>query len=387
MNQRVGYCTNIHAGVTLNEVKSNLEQYALPIRNRVSPNEVLPVGLWLSQTAAEELVCASTRDAFCDWLAAHQLEPYTFNGFPFGDFHQKIVKHQVYLPTWADESRLRYTKNLADIQCALLNDFEGESTISTLPLGWPTQQRDGSFLEKCSDHLIQVARYLVQLKERTGRSIRVCIEPEPGCILDTASDLVEFFQAYLFRADDAELVREHLGVCHDVCHSAVMFEKQVDAVAQYNSAGIVIGKVQVSSALQVDFEDVGSSASERLSQLSAFAEPRYLHQTCIERDGVVEFFEDLGQAISKPEFRKGLWRIHFHVPIFLQAIGRLGTTQAEITRLLECLKGASVQPQWEIETYAWNVIPEGFQGASLDETVAQEISWFQEQLRSVGNRR
>ena len=32
--------------------------------------------------------------------------PFTFNGFPYGDFHQSVVKHRVYEPTWADAERL-----------------------------------------------------------------------------------------------------------------------------------------------------------------------------------------------------------------------------------------------------------------------------------------
>ncbi len=378
MSTRIGYCTNIHAGVTLEEVKANLTQFAMSVGNSIGGDDALPVGLWLSQTAADELASRSQQERFRDWLIERRLNPYTLNGFPYGDFHQPVVKHEVYKPTWAEVARLNYTQRLADIQACLLDGFTGESTISTLPLGWPTKQVDESFYEKCASNLIELVKYLARLKTKTGIAIRVCLEPEPGCVLDTAGDLVAFFEEFLFANEDAGVVREHLGVCHDVCHSAVMFEKQADAVDRYRNAGIEIGKVQVSSALETDFDQTDDDNGALLEELSRFAEPRYLHQTTVNCDGRRTFYEDLGLAIADHgDSPRGQWRVHFHVPIFQKKIGRLQTTQSDILQLVEVVKKQHVFPQWEVETYAWNVLPENLQSETLSQSVSRELEWFQ----------
>ena len=177
----------------------------------------------------------------------------------------------------------------------------------------------------CANQLRICAVSLAELKIQTGRHCTICIEPEPGCILDTAEDTCQFFNEYLFTGSDAETVRIHIGVCHDVCHSAVMFEHQADAVQAYAQSGITIGKVQVSSAVEVDFQNLDDQEKlESLRTLSEFSEPKYLHQTCIKRPDETIFFSDLAEAIDAHPDPEGVWRIHFHVPIFASSLGQIG---------------------------------------------------------------
>ena len=102
-----GYCTNVHAGRTLAETRANLERHALAVKQRFSPDRPMGIGLWLSAKAAAELIAARQEPEFRDWLAERGLVPYTLNGFPYGDFHQEVVKHRVYEPTWWQAERLR----------------------------------------------------------------------------------------------------------------------------------------------------------------------------------------------------------------------------------------------------------------------------------------
>ena len=102
----LGYCTNVHAGESLAETIGNLERYSLAVKKRVSADEPMGVGLWLSAQAARELLEATgplTR--FRDWLDETGLEPFTLNGFPYGDFHGPEVKYRVYAPDWRDPAR------------------------------------------------------------------------------------------------------------------------------------------------------------------------------------------------------------------------------------------------------------------------------------------
>ena len=131
-NMQIGYCGNVHPGRTIEEVKSNLVEYSLEVKKLVRPDEPMGIGLWLSATSARELDDQKALLDFRDWLAEHGLLPFTLNGFPYGDFHQAVVKHDVYRPTWAEVQRLDYTVRLAEILNVLL-PAGVDGTISTLP--------------------------------------------------------------------------------------------------------------------------------------------------------------------------------------------------------------------------------------------------------------
>ena len=393
---KTGYCCNVHGGTTLDEVKQNLERYACQVKENVLPADTMPVGLWLSESAIADLgdespAHVAATDAFGDWLAERGLDPFTFNGFPLGDFHQEVVKHQVYLPTWAESLRLEYTKKLAIVQSMLLarsGTEPGFQTISTLPLGWPPVPKEvlfekgRLFLKQSATHLHSLARFLANLKQEQGNHVMVCIEHEPGCIFDSCDEIVRFFREYLFDCDSAlvDQTLAHIGICHDVCHSAVMFEDQATAVRAYKDAGIRIGKVQVSSAIKVNFEDDDDDSDRKLNQLAQFSEPKYLHQTSIRCPKSGErFYEDLSIAMAEEKDPTGEWRVHFHVPIFANQLGAIETTQNEIDLFLAALTEHDVSVEhFEVETYAWNVLPEEHRSIAGDlaSGIAEEMRWF-----------
>ena len=130
---QVGYCTNVHAGVDLDAIRTNLDRYAVAVRD-AGDSEDLGVGLWIPAEAARTL--AGDSSGFARFLRDRRLKPFTINGFPYDNFHKEVVKHQVYIPTWADPARSQYTCQLADILADLLEDEPEEvvGSISTLPL-------------------------------------------------------------------------------------------------------------------------------------------------------------------------------------------------------------------------------------------------------------
>lgn len=381
---KIGYCTNVHAGPTLEETKANLERYALRVKAIVCPDAPMGVGLWLAAPAAKQLIESHGAGDFASWLAAVGLVPFTFNGFPYGDFHQEVVKHRVYLPTWWQRERLDYTLQLITLQNELL-PAGLEGTISTLPIAWGNPLPSKSELEQAAKNLCAVAAAMARLKAETGRAISVCIEPEPGCYMQRSRDIVAFFNDYLFAGNNEPEVREHLRVCHDVCHAAVMFEDQADVLKRFASEGIQIGKVQVSSAVEARFDEL--SSSERIAafeQLSTFREPRYLHQTSVKQGLAIDhFFEDLPAAIASfPPGNEpsGTWRTHFHVPIYLERFGNLHATRSDIIACLAALQETSDCHHFEVETYAWGVLPPELKVAELSDGIAQEMQWFERAL-------
>jgi hypothetical protein len=396
-----GYCTNVHAGATLDETRANLEKHAVAVKARYSPDRPMGVGLWLSAKAAAELVddsgarpseprSGTPRRAFPtaqvaefgEWLAERGLVPYTLNGFPYGDFHQEVVKHRVYEPTWWQPERLHYTMQLVEIQDAILPPGL-EGSISTLPIAWGTPCPDRTELEQAAVNLRQAAAWMHQLEEEAGRLIYLCLEPEPGCVFSFADDAVHFFQWQLLGHEDEAIVRRHIRLCHDVCHAAVMFEDQDEVLRKYEAAGIAVGKVQVSAALRMDlelFEPPSEPArAEAIKQLSGFAEDRYLHQTVVSRGGEEIFFEDLHLALAAERAQpRGQWRVHFHVPIYLSEFGKLHATQEQIAECVAAVRRHSRCRHFEVETYAWGVLPPELKQPDLAAGIADELRWFDE---------
>jgi len=382
-NPQIGYCTNVHAGVDLMSIQSNLDQYAVAVRDSGDSDE-LGVGLWIPAEAAREL--AVDASGFAKFLRERRLRPFTINGFPFDNFHQDIVKHRVYEPTWADSQRLQYTCQLADILATLLHEMPEDQvgSISTLPLGWPDKLGSAEQLQDCGAALRSLADYLHELESRSGRHIVVAIEPEPGCQLDTTDDVIRWFETELPETHH----RRYLTVCHDVCHSAVMMESQAEVLTRLAAAGIGVGKVQVSSAIQVRWDQMSEERREEaVTQLAEFGEDRYLHQTGRRlASGAFQLAEDLPLLLA--DVRSGkvaiedekTWVVHFHVPIFLERFGHLETSQADVVECLRFLSEANLSPQFtghlEIETYAWTVLPQSMRQRGLAEDIAAEVAWL-----------
>ena len=388
MSHQIGYCTNVHAGVDLDTAQGNLERYACSARTMLGDDRALGIGLWLADEAARQTLVGKRLDDLKRWLEEHRLHVFTMNGFPQGNFHQKIVKHRVYEPTWWSPSRLDYTRSLVHILASLIDEGDVGS-ISTLPISWGSPAPSHQQLTMAAEQLKTLGRELAELYEATGKEIVLAIEPEPGCHIGCSSSLRTYFESYLLGGGNEKQVKKYLTVCHDVCHAAVMREDQKKELGLYRELGLRIGKVQVSSAIQVDWNR--RTVDERraaFQQLASFAEDKYLHQTsiCID-DAEMRLVEDLPQLLAEvedPSELSGSWRVHFHVPIFALKLGAIDTTQSEIQVCLESLRDdealcGSFTGHWEIETYAWSVIPKEFAPSDLAAGIASEIRWFEEQ--------
>ncbi len=373
----LAYCTNVHAGADLAQTRANVERFAPAVRRLFSPDHAMGLGLWLSASSARQLLAEQRVEEWRDWLAVRGLVPWTFNGFPYGDFHQRVVKHQVYHPTWFHRDRLSYTHDLIDIQHGLLPPGMAGS-ISTLPIAWGNPPPSEEELKSAASALRQIAGRLARLESETSRFICLCLEPEPGCVLQRSGDLVRFFERYLLGGSDEKLVRRHLRVCHDICHQAIMFEDQADVFRAYRDAGIGVGKVQVSAAVCMPLERLPAGQRDAaVAQLAEFVEERYLHQTVVRSGSAAPaFFEDLPLALDHADERVGEWRVHFHVPIYLDRFGALATTQFAIHECLAAAREMSDCRHFEVETYAWGVLPSELQQPDLAAGIADEMRWL-----------
>ncbi len=385
------YCTNIHAGETWPEVLAGLETHLPAIKAAVAPEAPLGVGLRLSATAAEALDEPAAFAAFREFLEAGGYYVFTINGFPYGAFHGQPVKEGAYRPDWSDPARLAYTNRLADLLARLLP--EGlTGSVSTVPGTFKPWIAGEATITAIVHNLVEHAAHLVALEARGGKRIVLALEPEPYCLLETIAETVDFFQTRLFGAQAVRqlaarsglngaaaeaALRRHLGVCYDVCHAAVEFEDPRASIAALRAAGIEIAKVQLSSALRI--RDLDSAATRRLRP---FDEPVYLHQVVARGgNGALERFLDLPEALARVEENFGKeWRIHFHVPIFLEQLEAFSTTQDFLREVLALHREDPVTEQLEVETYTWDVLPPAQREVAVSAAIARELNWVRDQL-------
>lgn len=361
----LAYCSNVHPADDLDGVAVQLERYAARVRERLEVDS-LGIGLWVGSPALQDVAAA---DRLAADLRRLRLEVVTLNGFPYRGFHDPVVKRGVYLPSWADPRRRYYTLGLAQLLARLLPDDVEEGSISTLPLGWRYLWGQGA-QDSARAALELVADGLARLEERTGKRIRLALEPEPGCTIETVAQAAEFL---------ADLAPDWIGICLDACHLAVQFEDAGDAVDRLEAAGVPIVKAQVSNALRIP--DPCSEAGRAL--LETFTEPRFLHQVRERVNGGVNGVDDLPDALAGGLPGDNEWRVHFHVPVHRAD----HTTRDELEATLARLVGGDVPAtrHLEVETYTWSVMPgEAHDDEDLVQGLADELAWTRDRVLALG---
>ncbi len=387
------YCSNIHPGESWAEVRANLGLHVVAVRDRLLPEGSFGLGLRLSARAAAELAEPAVLGEFREFLRCQRMYVFTINGFPYGAFHGTRVKEEVYLPDWRDPERLRYTNLLADLLAELLPDDAGlEGSVSTVPGAFKPAITGSGDVEAMVEHLLRHVAHLVHLRARSGRLISLALEPEPHCLLETVDEVVDFFERHLHgpaavarlieltgmeHDKAARALRDHLGVCLDLCHSAVEFEQPLECVRKLDRSGIRVLKMQISAGLRLPRLN-----TEAIQVLSRFDDAVYLHQVVQQGPEGLVRFADLADAIASLQgsMAQHEWRVHFHVPIFLDQLGPFASTQAFVREMLAIHRSRPVSMHLEVETYTWGVLPEPFRSGTVDEAVARELLWVRKEL-------
>jgi sugar phosphate isomerase/epimerase len=361
----LAYCSNVHPADDLDGVSAQLERYTARVRERLDV-PVLGIGLWVAAPALADEAAAAR---LAEQLERLQLEVVTLNGFPYKAFHAPVVKRDVYWPNWTGDDRVNYTIGLARLLARLLPDDVEEGSISTLPLGW-REGWDAGAQAAALLGLEQVAAELERLQAETGKRIRLALEPEPGCTIETIAQACDTLSGF---------APDWIGVCLDACHLAVQFEEPVAAVKRLRDAGVPVVKTQVSSALRVP--EPGSDAGREL--LARFDEPRFLHQVRECVNAHVEGTDDLPEALEGGLPAQREWRVHFHVPVNSAE----HTTQDELSATLAALAGdeAPLTRHFEVETYTWSVMRDAPQDdEGLVAGLAGELEWTRDRLVALG---
>jgi hypothetical protein len=400
----LGYCTNIHAGETWADHFAALRQAVPELKRRLSSDAPdadtsFGIGLRLSNVASEELELPENLVAFQHWLAENDCYVFTMNGFPFGGFHDTVVKDQVHAPDWTTEARVEYTKRLFRILSVLLpvddlgNAIQGG--VSTSPLSyrhwfeWEQPAARDYIFSQTTQNVLEVVAELIQLRRQTDRLMHLDLEPEPDGVIETADEFITWFTDYLlpmgieqlseqFGLTDEEAeatICEHVRLCYDVCHFAIGYERPAEVLDKLKKYGLRVGKIQISAALKAEFSADSEGRATVKQAFEQFNEPTYLHQVVARTtQGDLLRFPDLPEALVALDDTHAEWRAHFHVPLFVADYGVLKSTQDDIREVLKLQADRRFTNQLEVETYTWGVLPDDLKKDIVD-SIEREMKW------------
>lgn len=373
----LAYGMNVHPGGDAAAWHAALASTVEPLRRRLGHRGPFGLAVRLDAAGVRHLLDDETaRERLVAAHGAAGLVPFTGNAFVAGRFHGAGVKEQVYAPPWEDRARPEYTVQFARLLAAF-HAPGARLSLSTAPGSWKAWGGGAPAETTRAQALVATARALADLEGRTGVTVRLGLEPEPGCTLETVEETLAFFQGPLARAlVGHEACARFLGVCFDVCHQAVRHEDVGGGLERLLDAGIPIVKVQLSVALEVP--DPGDE--EARAALARFEEGTYLHQV-VAPDGAggLAFAPDLGVALADPAWRRRApWRVHFHVPVDRRRmVGGLATTAAALDAALDVVARRPEIEHLEIETYTFDVLPaeerrEGPDGPLVEGLLAEQ---------------
>lgn len=386
------YCSNIHAGESWDDHFKQLKEHIPAVKKQVSPDKPFGIGLRLSNMASIELLEGKNIGLFQQWLHDNDCYVFTMNGFPYGGFHHTAVKDKVHAPDWTTAEREAYTIRLAQILSVLLPDGM-DGGISTSPLSyrfWHTTEQMPAVFEKSTLHLLAVLDQLIQIKQSTGKSIHVDIEPEPDGLLGEGKEFTDWYIQYLLPlgipyiaklfgcSDDiaAFHIKEHIQLCYDICHFAICYEDHAEMIKQIQKLGIKTGKIQISAALKAELPAEPEKRAPVIESFERFNEPTYLHQVvAMQKNGALKRYADMPDALADADNTEVTeWRAHFHVPLFVEGYGVLQCTQKDIAQVLSIHRQQPFTAHLEIETYTWEVLPDD-KRLPLTQSIVREMQW------------
>jgi hypothetical protein len=386
------YSTLVHPADNWDQLWTSLNTYLPKVKARVSPGAPFGACIRLAAPTAELLAASGgERAKLKRFLDDHDMYVYTVNAFPYGAFKGTVVKEQVYEPDWRTEERTRYTLNVADILADICR-ADISPSIQTAPLGFKPNVTGPDVVASYTEHVLRVAAHLVQIEARTGRTVTLAIEPEPHCFLETTDETIAYFAGHLYTGAAAGrlaklasipiseahvALRRHIGIVFDIGHQAVGFEHIPTSLQKLVDAGIPIFKLQEVAAMQIP--EVTDAAVDALAQ---YARTVYLTQTVEKKNGRLTKFLNVEDAFAAWKTDPGPreWRIHFHVPVFLEDLGPFRTTRFALEEALRFHKATPLSRQLEIETYTWDVLPDHLKTGDIVDYVCREIEWVKGQL-------
>jgi hypothetical protein len=363
---RLALCGNVfpadEPSAVLAAIRGPAAQWSLALQQA---GHVPPFGFGLYLSAHAARTFCQDDDARRELQAAlveSGLQCWTANAFPYGGFHATIVKQRAFEPDWRSPERLRFTLDVAKVLLDIAPADGSPLSISTCPLGYGSAALQDPASHQ---HLQLVAAAFAALAEASGRALVLAIEPEPDGALERVSDLANWLQQSFTPTQ-----REFLGICWDLCHSAVVGETTAVVLRSLASTGVKLAKIQISSALEL-LAPMTPTGRQRFQQLT---EDAYLHQVRgVAATGAPFAFADMTDFLASADSHScHQVRVHCHVPVCRRDYGEgLSGTPWQAAVVAAWQAGYR---DFELETYTLLGLPdEVLERGSVVDTMKSEM--------------
>lgn len=356
-NRSLTYCSNIFKEKKFKKLLLKLSEYSSFLKKKLNKEEI-GLGLCLSNKITNEILDKDNLEYFKNWCSDNYIYISSINGFVFKSFHKKKIKELIYYPDWSAKQRIDYTKNiikLLDVFDNNLNDF----SISTIPVSFKkwVKKRNKKYIYFISAYnLLEIVNFLDYIEKIKQKLIHIDIEPEPGCFIENINDYIYFYYFWLlpllkfFFKKDESILKKYINLCYDICHFSVNYDDHVNIIKLIKDNDIVIGKIQVSSALEIFSLD----KVDLINDLSFLSKSKFLHQNTYFYKNKLKRNLDL-HYLHHNKFDSA--RIHCHMPLYMDFYkNNIRTTSYETKNVLTLLLKNFLTKHIEIETYTYDML-------------------------------
>ncbi|MCO5218914.1 MAG: hypothetical protein M9909_08800 [Thermomicrobiales bacterium] len=317
------------------DLQATIRESLAPWNSAIARESPANVSLRLSQAVLNDPLC--TAENLRSLLGEYDLRLAGISGVSIGGG----AKAEVHRPDWRSEERLTFMFQAANLAAELAQTDEfGITTNAFAYRTWIDPGMPGNWAA-LTLNLIRIVEHLVRVRDRSGLTIHIDIEAEPGSLLRDTDDIVRYWQEWLIPRGAAmlsdrmpiidgtavEAVLRHVRIALDTAHSAVVWDDPVTSLDRLVNAGVQIGRLQVSAALECEIPAEPGERMALAEMLTVQQSPTLLQQVVAIRDGAR--YEDLPDAIAVINESVGEnWRIHTHAPVIGDGYGLLRTTRS-----------------------------------------------------------
>jgi len=370
------YCSNIFKQKKWKFLFENLKKYLLHIKRK---KQYIGISLCMSNVLLNEIRKDKTLSILKNWLITENVYISSMNGFVYKTFHQKKIKDNIYYPDWTTKQRIKYTKSLIEL-LGLLMHKNTMGSISTVPISylpWIKTRHISYILFTASKNLSEIIKFLIEKK-----NIHLDLEPEPDCLINSIDSFIKFYIYWLIPVTKIAFntksnflepyIKKYIRLCYDICHFSVNFESHEEALCLLKKNKIKIGKIQVSSALEVKVFNSSIENKHLVKNLLSFTKSPFLHQTVEKIGNKLKKHKDISYAIKNFSEKCGnTLRIHCHAPLYKNIIRGIKTTSVDTKFALELLLKEKYIKEMEIETYTHDFLSK----ENKFESIFMEYNW------------
>ena len=288
----IAYCTNVHPAEDL----AGHPRPARPVRGRACASalgaDMLGLGLWLPAPVARGLAEDRDRAARAAGRArrARGLTVGTLNALPVRRVPREVVKHAVYQPDWTDPRRLAYTVDWPP--CSRTCCPTPRPTAASRRCRWPGASRGPSRRRRARRGRARPSwTGSLRAESADGRPIRLAVEPEPGCVVDTVADAV----GWLAGRVDPDQSGSAWTPATSRCRSPTRRRRSRRSARP----GCRWSRCRCPRR----WRSPNPAREEGRRAVAAYAEPRFLHQVRENTPGGVLAADDLPEAFDDPARR------------------------------------------------------------------------------------